>query len=174
VDFQTMPMAPGGAGLLGHNSDFRSDRLGTLNRLSQATEPLLRLKVPMPGMRAMVANDPDLVQEALVEKAKYFAKSDMLRFSLYPLAGEGVFTSNGELWRRQRKLMAPLFHPKALEQYAPDMVACTRPHDGGLARRRGALAERRDDAHHHGGRRQDALRRRDTSPRPRGSGTRSP
>ncbi|MBK6513572.1 MAG: cytochrome P450 [Polyangiaceae bacterium] len=125
MDFQTMPMAPGGAGLLGHNSDFRSDRLGTLNRLSKATEPLLRLKLPVPGVRAAVANHPDIVQEMLVEKAKWFDKSDMLRFSLFPLAGEGIFTSNGELWRRQRKLMAPLFHPKALERYAPDMVACT-------------------------------------------------
>jgi cytochrome P450 len=48
----------------------------------------------------------------------------MLRFSLWKLAGEGLFTSNGELWRRQRRLMAPLFTPKALERYAGDMVAC--------------------------------------------------
>ncbi len=125
MNYEDIPLAPGGAGLLGHNTDFRVDRLGALRRLASVRSPAVRLKVPMPGMRAMVANDPDLVQEALVEKAKFFAKSDMLRFSLYPLAGEGVFTSNGELWRRQRKLMAPLFHPKALEQYAPDMVACT-------------------------------------------------
>jgi cytochrome P450 len=123
--YDTMPLAPGGTGLLGHNTDFRTDRLGALRRLTTAG-PALRLKLPVPGVRAMVANDPDLVQETLVEKAKWFAKSDMLRFSLFPLAGEGIFTSNGELWRRQRKLMAPLFHQKAIEQYAPDMVACAR------------------------------------------------
>jgi cytochrome P450 len=64
------------------------------------------------------------VQEVLVEKTRIFDKSAMLRFSLFPLAGEGLFTSNGELWRRQRRLMAPLFHPKVLESYAADMVAC--------------------------------------------------
>lgn len=95
-----------------------------LRKLTQVTQPLARLKLPAPGVRAVVALDPDIVQEILVEKAKSFNKSDMLRFSLFPLAGEGLFTSNGELWRRQRKLMAPMFHPKALEAYAPDMVAC--------------------------------------------------
>jgi cytochrome P450 len=124
MHYDSMPLAPGGAGPLGHNTDFRLDRLGALRKLTTAAGSALRLKLPLPGVRAMVANDPDLAQEALVEKAKWFAKSDMLRFSLFPLAGEGIFTSNGELWRRQRKLMAPLFHQKALEQYAPDMVAC--------------------------------------------------
>ncbi|MEO7330697.1 MAG: cytochrome P450 [Minicystis sp.] len=135
MQYDEIPLAPGGESLLGHNTDFRNDRLGTLRKLTLDRRPALRLKLPLPGVRAMVANDPDLVQEALVEKAKYFAKSDMLRFSLFPLAGEGIFTSNGELWRRQRKLMAPLFHPRALEQFAKDMVACTRHtveswHDG--------------------------------------------
>ncbi|MBL9028632.1 MAG: cytochrome P450 [Myxococcales bacterium] len=124
--FDSMPIAPGGEGLLGHNADFRADRLGTLRRLSEVTAPVLRLSLPLPGIHAMVANHPDVVEETLVDKARLFDKSDMLRFSLYPLAGEGIFTSNGELWRRQRKLMAPLFHPKALEAYAPDMVACSR------------------------------------------------
>lgn len=125
MDYESIPLAPGGHGFLGHNADFRNDRLGSLRRLTESSAPALRLKLPLPGIRAMVLNDPDLVQEVLVEKAKWFAKSDMLRFSLFPLAGEGIFTSNGELWRRQRKLMAPLFHQKALEQYAPDMVACS-------------------------------------------------
>lgn len=119
-----MPLAPGGTGFLGHNAEFRRDRMGMLRKLTQVSEPVARLKLPAPGVRAMVALDPDVVQEILVEKAKSFKKSDMLRFSLFPLAGEGLFTSNGELWRRQRKLMAPLFHPKALEAYAPDMVGC--------------------------------------------------
>ncbi len=124
MKFEAMPQAPGGEGFLGHNADFRQDRLGALRRLTTVSDPVLRLKLPVRSVKAMVANDPDVAQEVLVEKAKVFAKSDMLRFSLFPLAGEGIFTSNGELWRRQRKLMAPLFHFKALEAYAPDMVAC--------------------------------------------------
>ena len=49
----------------------------------------------------------------------------MLRFSLHNLAGEGLFTfERGALARKQRKIMAPLFQPKALEAYAEDMVGC--------------------------------------------------
>ena len=119
-----MPMAPGGEGLLGHNSDFRTDRMGVLRSISASPQPLMRLRLPFPGIRAVVVNDPDVAQEVLVEKAKSFDKSDMLRFSLWNLAGEGLFTSNGDLWRRQRKLLAPLFTPRALETYAGDMVRC--------------------------------------------------
>ena len=124
MNLDAIPMAPGGEGLMGHNSDFRNDRMGVLRRISQAPHPLMRLRLPFPGIRAVVVNDPDVAQEVLVEKAKYFDKSDMLRFSLWNLAGEGLFTSNGELWRRQRRLLAPLFTPRVLEAYADDMVEC--------------------------------------------------
>jgi cytochrome P450 len=122
--FDAMPVAPAGEGLFGHNTAFRKDRMGTLRKIALSNEPMMRLRLPFPGIRAACANDPDIVQEVLVENAKNFEKSDMLRFSLRNLAGEGLFTSNGELWKKQRKIMAPLFQPKALEAYASDMVAC--------------------------------------------------
>lgn len=124
--FEDLPVAPGGEGLFGHNAAFRRDRIGTLDRATHVVAPMLRLRLPFPGFRAAIVKDPDVVQEVLVEKAKHFVKSDMLRFSLYPIAGEGLFTSNGELWRTQRKRMAPMFQPKAIGAYAEDMVACTR------------------------------------------------
>ena len=124
MKLDAMPLAPGGEGLLGHNRDFRNDRLGILRSISESLHPVLRLRLPFPGIRAVAVNDPDVAQEVLVEKAKSFDKSDMLRFCLWNLAGEGLFTSNGELWRRQRKLLAPLFTPRALEAYAGDMVQC--------------------------------------------------
>jgi len=124
MDFLAIPLAPGGEGIMGHNHDFRTKRMVALRRVAESSERLLRLRIPMPGVHAAVANDPDLVQEMLVEKAKSFDKSDMLRFSLWNLAGEGLFTSNGDLWKKQRRLMAPLFTPRALAMYADDMVEC--------------------------------------------------
>jgi cytochrome P450 len=125
MHFEAMPLAPRGEGFFGHNPEFRRDRMGMLRLISEQPEPALRLRVPMSGIRVFVANSPEIAQEVLVEKVKSFHKSDMLRYSLYDLAGEGLFTSNGELWRKQRRLMAPLFTPKALEAYAGDMVSCT-------------------------------------------------
>jgi cytochrome P450 len=126
MDFEAIPIAPRGEGLLGHNAAFRNDRMGMLRAMAVAPHPIMRLRLPFPGVRAVALRDPELVQEALVEKAKSFEKSNMLRFSLWKLAGEGLFTSNGELWRRQRKLLAPLFTPRALEHYADDMVECAK------------------------------------------------
>lgn len=37
-----------------------------------------------------------------------------------------LFTSEGALWRRQRKILAPLFTPRAPPAYAVDMVACAQ------------------------------------------------
>jgi cytochrome P450 len=123
--FESTPFAPGGDHFLGHNHAFRTNRMGVLREMSQSPEPFMRLKLPFPGVRAAVVTTPELVQEILVEKAKSFEKSDMLRFSLRSLAGDGLFTSKYDLWKRQRKLMAPLFTPRALEHYAPDMIACS-------------------------------------------------
>lgn len=76
------------------------------------------------GTDILLVNHPRLVHELLIERAKVFEKSYLVRFALYPLAGEGLFTSRTSLWKRQRKLMAPLFHPSQLGSYADDMVAC--------------------------------------------------
>src|SRR5204863_3534887 len=40
------------------------------------------------------------------------------------LAGVGLFTSEGELWKRQRKVMAPLFPPGAIARFGQDMTDC--------------------------------------------------
>ena len=58
----------------------------------------------------------------LVEKARAFEKSPLVRIILYPLAGEGLFTSGGGLWRRQRRLMAPVFHHAKIDAFAETMV----------------------------------------------------
>jgi cytochrome P450 len=71
----------------------------------------------------VVLSAPHLVHEALVERQKSFVKSLATRIMFYPFAGKGLFTSEGEHWRRQRKLLSPLFHPGAIKSYAPAMNA---------------------------------------------------
>src|SRR5262249_50604348 len=52
---------------------------------------------------------------------KHFA-FDLLR----PTMGDGLLMSEGELWRRQRRLMQPAFAPKRIEGYGTAMVEHTR------------------------------------------------
>jgi cytochrome P450 len=120
--YDAIPWLEGGVGWTGHNKLIRQDRLAFARLVADASRPLSRVKTPFADVVAV--GTPETVHEVLVEKAGDFIKSAMLRFSLYPLAGDGLFTSDGDLWKRQRKLMAPLFHPGALATYADDMVTC--------------------------------------------------
>jgi cytochrome P450 len=72
----------------------------------------------------VLVNAPDLVHDVLVTRAKSFEKSPIMRAALNPLVGQGLFTSEGELWRRQRKLMAPMFQHGKIARFAEDMTAC--------------------------------------------------
>jgi cytochrome P450 len=98
----------------------RDDRLGGLGRLAGRSDEMVRFS-SLFGRVALVLT-PSLVHEVLVARARSFEKSPVVRGALYPLAGRGLFTSEGELWRRQRKLMAPLFHDAAVAAFADVMT----------------------------------------------------
>jgi cytochrome P450 len=59
--------------------------------------------------RIYVANQPDLVQRILVDEAKNFPKSGVIAEMLELLMGDSIFVSNGEVWKRQRRMMDPAF-----------------------------------------------------------------
>jgi cytochrome P450 len=76
----------------------------------------------------MLAN-PDAIYEVLVEKSKQFYKASDYRNRQTGLArflGSGLLTSDGEFWKRQRKLVAPSLHAKRIEAYAETMVDVTQ------------------------------------------------
>ncbi len=101
---------------------MRDDRLGMLRRFNDERGDVARF--PFLFGDVVVVNAPDLVHDVLVTRARAFEKSPIMRASLHPLAGLGLFTSEGELWRRQRKLMAPMFQHASIAHFAADMTAC--------------------------------------------------
>ncbi len=104
-----------GATRLGHISEFRGGRLEMLSRAVRESEVV---RVRFLHRSVLLVSGAEVAHEVIVEKAKHFEKSPGLRILLHRLAGQGLFTSEGELWRRQRKLMAPLFHPSQIGAYA--------------------------------------------------------
>jgi cytochrome P450 len=54
----------------------------------------------------------------LVDKANRFPKDFAFRILFHPTIGDGLFTSVGDKWRRQRKLVAPKFQPQQVAAYA--------------------------------------------------------
>jgi cytochrome P450 len=82
--------------------------------------------VPIPafGVPLFMFCHPDHIEEILRQKSRSFKKGCYLD-ALRPLLGNGLFTSEGETWRRQRAAARPLFAAQQIQQYAATMVECT-------------------------------------------------
>lgn len=65
--------------------------------------------------------EPEVVHDVLVRQADAFVKSRITRSVLGPMLGRGLVTSEGELWRHQRKLINPAFHFSSLRAMVPLM-----------------------------------------------------
>ncbi|KEJ97646.1 Cytochrome P450 [Pseudosulfitobacter pseudonitzschiae] len=62
-----------------------------------------------PFFRSYMLNQPDLVELLLKERPDDFPKSDRISEGLRPLLGNSVFLTNGETWKRQRRIIDPAF-----------------------------------------------------------------
>lgn len=101
------------------NSKMFQERRLEFFRLVRETGDAVQVKFFSKSV--MFANTPELAHEVMVEKAKSFEKSPGIRLLLHYVAGRGLFTSEGDLWRRQRRLMAPLFVPNQLGKFSNAM-----------------------------------------------------
>ncbi len=79
------------------------------------------------GRELYLLSHPDAIEHVLIENRKNYPKSDISQ-RLYPLIGQGLLTSEGELWTQQRKLIAPAFHHKRIRSYAATMVERAEAH----------------------------------------------
>ena len=76
-----------------------------------------------PFFRSYLCNDPQLVNRILVDRPDDFPKSNRIREGLNPLLGNSVFVTNGEAWKRQRRIIDPAFEGGRLRDTFPAMVA---------------------------------------------------
>jgi cytochrome P450 len=75
--------------------------------------------------RFLILNDPESIRHVLVDNAKSYGKSPFLRRLLEPALGQGLVTSDGEIWNRHRRLMAPPFAHRNLYRFAPIIAGTT-------------------------------------------------
>jgi cytochrome P450 len=75
-----------------------------------------------------VTRHPDHIRDVLLDKGTSFRKTETGNISrrLRRLLGNGLLLSNGELWRRQRRMINPALHRKRIETYAETMTAYTQ------------------------------------------------
>ena len=74
-----------------------------------------------PFFRSYLVNQPELIQLILKERPDDFPKSDRVGEGLRPLLGESVFLTNGEDWKRQRRIIDPAFEGGRLKETYPAM-----------------------------------------------------
>jgi cytochrome P450 len=117
-----IPSLPG-LPLLGNVFALRNDRLELLLRISHEFGDIGAFHFG-PRMVPLI-NSPDLVRCVLVDQSAMFEKTATVRKLATPVLGNGVFLSEGEEHRQQRRLLAPLFQHRHVLSYAETMVNCT-------------------------------------------------
>ena len=75
-----------------------------------------------PFFRSYLCNQPALVDLVLRQRPDDFPKSDRVREGLKPLLGNSVFVTNGETWKRQRRIIDPAFEGGRLRDVFPAML----------------------------------------------------
>ncbi|OIQ30202.1 MAG: cytochrome [Alphaproteobacteria bacterium MedPE-SWcel] len=76
-----------------------------------------------PFFRSFMINDPDLLDVVLKTRPGDFPKSDRVSEGLRPLLGNSVFLTNGDTWKRQRRIIDPAFEGGRLKESFPAMRA---------------------------------------------------
>ena len=76
-----------------------------------------RVFAPARGVYNYVINHPDDIKRVMLSNHRNYTKGEgMDRVKI--LLGNGIMTSEGEFWRRQRRMMQPSFHRRVIDRFA--------------------------------------------------------
>lgn len=99
------------------------DLLRPFSRLVDRYGPLFQVRLPF-GHRLVMVAHPDAAEQVLRSRRGNYIKGSAYDGARI-LLGQGLVTSEGDLWRRQRQLANPAFRPAQLERYLAVMAECT-------------------------------------------------
>jgi cytochrome P450 len=117
----SLPPGPRRLPLLGSLPAVSRDPLAFMLDLGRNYGDISHTKVGPTSL--YMINDPLLIEEVLLGRHRECIK-DWGAQQLVPLVGRGLLTSEGDFWKRQRKLASPPLSPKRIAGYADTMVAC--------------------------------------------------
>lgn len=121
-----LPLPPGPKGnlLLGVMPEFNRDSLSFIERCKDYGD-VVRMRFLYLTVHFLY--NPDHIEYVLSTNAKNFIKSRSLRSPFFQrLVGKGLLTSEGEVWKRQRRLAQPAFHRQRISSYGDVMVEYTQ------------------------------------------------
>lgn len=99
------------------------------------TEPVIRTE--WLGNPTIIVSDPAAIRHVMVENAANYVMQPLRQRVLRPILRDGLLTAEGELWRRTRKSIAPIFAPRNTAGLAIAMLERSTRFADGLAGRVG-------------------------------------
>jgi cytochrome P450 len=121
-----LPPGPKGLPIVGVSLELLRDPLRLMRRMAREYGDIVRIPVAF-GTRILL-NHPDWIEQVLVIQHSKFHKSALSKQATKRLLGQGLLISEGELWRRQRRLAQPAFHRTRINEYARTMVEVAQTH----------------------------------------------
>jgi cytochrome P450 len=118
---QTFP-GPRGHWLWGCMPQLQKDGPGFYFRTWRDSGDYVRIRA-VPGVYFYLLTHPDAVEHVLQKNHKNYRKPIFFNRTMALFVGQGLFSSEGDLWRRQRRLAQPAFHREHLAKLFPLMVA---------------------------------------------------
>ena len=116
------PPGPYGHPITGNLKDLKSRVLDFFCSLQPSYGDISTIRFSV--RKVIYLQHPDLIQYVLQENNRNFTKS--LRYEqLKYLLGNGLLTSEGDEWLKQRRLIQPAFHKNQLALLADEMITCT-------------------------------------------------
>lgn len=118
----SIPAGPKGHWLLGVMPDVNRDPLGFFERASQYG-PIFSFRFFI--WSGIMVNHPDYIKHILKENNKNYSKQTHDYQVIKPIVGEGLLTSEGDFWLRQRRLIQPAFHRHRIQSFGTPMTDST-------------------------------------------------
>ena len=99
------------------------DSLDRLVAAAATCGDVFRIHAPGRGSDTWIVNNPADIKRVLVSNHRNYTKGVGLdRVKI--LLGNGIMTSESDLWRRQRRMIQPLFHRRVTESFGPLIERC--------------------------------------------------
>src|SRR5215467_12291874 len=117
-----LPPGPKRHFFVGNIPEYTRDPLGFLSECAHKYGDVVR--ITFFKAEAYLCNNPEDIQYILVNSNRSFTKG-YGGGSMQTLLGNGLLTSEGDFWRRQRRLAQPAFHRERVSSYGEVMVAYT-------------------------------------------------
>lgn len=117
---KTIPIVPSKNPFIGLAKELRGDTTGTMYKYMKKYGDVYRIPI-VPFVKLLIVTSAEIAEHILVKNNRNYVKSAEYK-AMKKVLGNGLVTSEGDFWRKQRRLAQPAFHRKRIANFANTMV----------------------------------------------------